>query len=78
MLAPPHIRILYLGKQVIRVIRFAEIVLDVIILSRNAELNKLVFECSRLLKEAVYFSVDCHALKEFASSLLYASISLRL
>lgn len=78
MLAPPHIRILDLGKQVIRVIRFAEIILNVIILSRNAELDKLVFECSGLLEEAMYFSADCHALKEFASSLLYASISLRL
>gem|GEM_PF-5109740 len=41
-------------------VRFSEIVLYVVIFGRDAQLDKLVLECSRLLKEAVDFAFDLH------------------
>ena len=39
----------------------AEVVLDVVVLGRDAQLNELPLECPALLKEAVYFAVDGHS-----------------
>jgi hypothetical protein len=42
------------------VVCFSEIILDVIIFGRDAKLDKLVLERTRLLEETMYFSVDYH------------------
>lgn len=37
-----------------------EVVLDVVVLGRNAQLDELIFECSALLKEAMNLAFNCH------------------
>ena len=39
---------------------FSEIILYVVIFGRDAELYKLVLECSALLKETMYLTFDFH------------------
>ena len=41
----------------------SEVVLNIIVLCRNAQLDKLILESSTLLKEAMNFSVDFHLIK---------------
>jgi hypothetical protein len=41
----------------------SEVVLDIIVLCRNAQLDELVLECSALLKEAMNLSCDFHFVK---------------
>ena len=69
--APPHyiveqtrlsiIRILDGLEQVNHMVGLAKVVLDVVVLSRDAQLDELVLECSGLLKEAVYFTCYLHS-----------------
>lgn len=58
-LAPPPIRILDLGKEVDLVVGLPEVVLDVVVLRRDAEFDELAFEGATLLEEkmglATYF-----------------------
>ena len=57
---PPVIRIFDGLEQVIGVGGLPEVVLNVIVLGGDAEFDELVFECSRLLEETMYFAVDFH------------------
>lgn len=41
----------------------SEVVLNIIVLCRNPQLDKLLLECSTLLKEAMNFSVYYHRIK---------------
>ena len=41
-------------------VSLSKVVLNIIILCRNAQLDELVLECSGLLKEAVYFAFNLH------------------
>ena len=51
---------LYMRKQIDHVIGLPEVVLDVVIFSRDAELFKFIFERSALLEKAVDFAFDFH------------------
>lgn len=42
-------------------VSLAKVVLDIVVLGRNAQLDELFLECSALLKEAVYFSCYLHS-----------------
>ena len=54
------IRIFYLFEEVNHMVGLPEIVLYVIIFSRDSEFYKLVFECSRLLEETMNFALYLH------------------
>lgn len=41
-------------------IRFAKVVLYVVVLCWNAQLDELVLECAGLLKEAMHFTINLH------------------
>ena len=62
MIPPPRVGFLNLGKKVIRVVRFTEIVLYVVIFRGDAQLDELPLEGAGLLKKAMYFSFDFHYL----------------
>ena len=47
-------------EQVVRVVGLPEVVLDVVVLRRDAEFDELVFECPRLLEETMHFAFDFH------------------
>jgi len=51
------------GKQIYNMVGLAEVVLDVVVLGRDAQLDELVLECAALLKEAVYFTIYLHFVK---------------
>ena len=57
---PPLVSILYVFKEVYNVVGFSEIILDVVIFGRDADLYKFVLERAGLLEEAMYFAVDFH------------------
>ena len=59
-LAPPLVCPFYLGKEVYLVVGLPEVVLYVVVLGWYAQLDELLLESARLLKEAVYSSVDFH------------------
>ena len=54
------VSILYSLEQVYNVVSLAKVVLNIIVFSRDSQLDKLVLECSTLLKEAVYFTCNFH------------------
>ena len=60
-LIPPLVCVVNLSKEVYDVVGLAEIVLNVIVLRRDAEFDKLVFERAGLLKEAVGLSFYFHS-----------------
>ena len=47
-------------KQIYNVVGLPEIILDVVIFGRDAQLNKLVLERSALLEKAMYLPFDFH------------------
>lgn len=47
-------------EEIDHMISLPEVVLDIVVLGRDAQLYELVFECAALLKEAMHFSVDFH------------------
>jgi hypothetical protein len=47
-------------KEIDNMVRFSEIILDVVIFGRDAELDELVLERPCLFKKAMYFAVDFH------------------
>ena len=56
------IRIINRLEQVRHMVGLSKVILDVIVLGWYAELDELVFESSRLLEEAMHFTVDFHFL----------------
>ena len=72
ILPPPYIvkqawfaiiSILNCLEQVLHMVSLSEVILNIIILSWNAQLYKLLLECPTLLKEAMNFSVYYHRKK---------------
>ena len=59
-LTPPHIRFLYLAKQIYYVVCLLEMILYVIVLGGDSEFDKFLLESAALLKETVHFPVDFH------------------
>ena len=68
--SPPHsvketrlavVCILYCLEQIHNMVGLTEVILDVIVLCRNAQLDELVLECSGLLKEAMNLSFYFHS-----------------
>ena len=57
---PPPVSCLNLREQIDNVVGLAEIVLNVVVLSRNPQLDELVLESSRLLEEAVHLATYRH------------------
>ena len=47
---------LNLCKQIYDVVRLIKVVLDVVVLCRNTQFNKLVLKCATLFKKAMHFS----------------------
>ena len=50
----------YVVEQIYNVVGLLEIILDVVIFGRDAELYKLVLERSTLLEKAMYLTFDFH------------------
>mgnify|MGYP007013942291 CR=1 FL=1 len=50
----------YLVEQIYNVVGLLEIILDVVIFGRNAELDKLVLERFALFEKAMYLALDFH------------------
>ena len=56
----PPVSEIYLIEKVYLVVGLPEVVLDVVILGRDSQLDKLLLESAGLLKEAMYFSSNFH------------------
>ena len=57
-------------EKVIRMVGLAKVILYVIVLRRNAKLDELILECSRLLKKAMDFTFDFHLYKDLKIPML--------
>ena len=67
--SPPHlvknrrfavVRVFYCLEDIFLVVGLSEVILDIIILCRNTQLDKLILEGAGLFKEAMHFAVYCH------------------
>ena len=54
------IRIINGFEQVYNMVGFTKVILNVVILGRDAEFDKLILECSALLKKAMHFTCYFH------------------
>lgn len=59
-LTPPLVCLFNLRKEVVGVVGLSEVVLNVVVLGRDAQLDELSLERPRLLEETMYFSFNFH------------------